>query len=292
MIDAPKEVHYGILKTGEAGKSALSRRDQRNLVQQIKSYKGLHQKMTANKKALCLLKDGWVDAKTDTKESVLAMAATQELLEKEFLMAKNLLRNSLKGQSLTIIMSETFSLTTTVTSGVTNTVTCGGSATGRILASDFSEFSLLAGLFDEFRYENGWVEFVYANSMTINAGLTAGNSMPAIGYDPLTSGAANSTLEVSELQQHRFLDVCINGSTGGFPGTGASTGNKHKFEYFMPPGVMVDGNAGAVSGRQWQSTTAPAIGGYLHFYHVGSVVTAIVTGAGINRLVCQFRSRT
>ncbi len=212
-----------------------------------------------------------------------------DIVCKEFDLARNAMRAGLGDKPIKIRMTAPFVITTTVTSGVTNTIVINGNGTG-VAANDATEFSSLAALFDEVKVYAGAVDFLYKNAVaTAAAGASMVlNNMPTMAFDPADSTAATSSESLMQLSQHESFSPLMGATS---PVMCPANGMKHHFKFHVPPGVSI-GTNNAPAGSQWQPATGPVAVGYLKFYHVGNEITAINTGVGVLYYYSEWRCRT
>jgi len=203
---------------------------------------------------------------------------------------KTLIRAGLGERPIRMKLLMELLITTTVTTGVTNTVSMGGNSNG-LYVSNTSEWASISALFDEVKCMGGSTTFLYKNPVT-GTGISAvvKEDMPVIAYDPAdASGTASGTFNIMELQQHAVLNPIFATFTNTY--NVPSNGIQHKFSWHVPKGTMI---STSVTGDDWIPTAnaTSTCFGQLRFYHIGVVVTAINTGAGVITLDCEFRCRS
>lgn len=254
----------------------------------VRKLHGMHRQI----QNLTKLKSTWLDLKSDAKDTVSALP----LLEKEFSMMRATLRAGLGDRPIKLRLSAAVTITTTVTSGVTNTVSIGGANT-QIDISRFSEFSSCGNLFDEVAVEGFELQLTYNNGTSTAASFN-GDGMPRVGYEVSSSTSATSTSQISELAHNMPLSQVMYASGAIGTSVGATHLPVHHFRFPTPKGAaypsltIANGNPG----DSWVAIESASAGsgpiyGSLQFYHVGSVVTAIVTGIGVLYAHCKFRCR-
>jgi len=223
-------------------------------------------------------KENWVSVgKKDLKETAIE-ETNLTLLKKELGLIRATARTAFGNRPVRFHAPMDFTITTTVTSGVTKTVLMGGSTA--LAASNLTEWTSLAALFDEVKVHGGLVDCIYNNPTPVSAALTT-DSRPIMGFDPADATAAASGSAVSQLAQHKTFPA-IMGSTG--------YGGHYKFRFEVPKGTFSD-PASSFCGDVWQPTSGPVAVGAVKFFHIGGVVTAIVTGGGQLFLDVSFRCR-
>jgi len=251
------------------------------------------------KKAMEIMKAGYFDVKgmkdvkaKDDGADMLQMAKEIELLENELKLATQAIRAGLGDRPIRMRLSKDFVITTTVTSGVTNTVTVTG-GTNAILPSNATEWATCALLFDEYKMFGGHVEFYYANANVGNGAATniTVDNIPVMGYETDGSTAATGSLLLTQLAQHKIFHntTAVNGIGNSF----TSMSSTHRFDFHLPKGTAIGGSDGlnVDPGTEWIVVTNPVAGGYIKFYHVGVQATAVNSGAGVLFYDLEFRCR-
>lgn len=239
--------------------------------------------LTAARKKAALGKSGYFDAK-DVKTDLVALQKEVDQLEKEFALLKNTLRAGLGDRPIRMRLTTSFVITTTVTTGVTNTVVINGSA-NKLDPSLTSEWSTMAALFDEYKCLGGEVVVVYGNTLAaVGSAPVTSNSLPVMAYDPDSSSAAASSLVLTQMSQHKILPNCST--------TGVGDGLNHRFRWHVPRGTTIGAGSGGYPGTEWIVTGVTQGAGYLLFYHVGTGNTAIDNGAGVVYFDLEFRCRS
>jgi len=225
------------------------------------------------------VKEKWVVVDNKDAKALALNDSQLSLLKKELSMLRSSARALFGNRPVRFHSPMSFTLTATVTSGVVNSVSTGGNSS--ILASNLTEFSSFAALFDEVKVHGGFVDFLYANNVV--APLVA-DSRPVISFDPEINTAATSTDALMQLAQHKTFDVAVSSALD-------SSSNHHKFHFVVPQGALADPGA-SFCGDVWQPTSGGLLpNGAIRFYHIGAVVTAIVVGAGQLMLDVSFRCR-
>jgi len=225
----------------------------------------------------------------DEKNDIVA-EQFKELYEaacQEFEVARNALRAGLKDRPIRLRLTQAMHITTTVTTGVTNTVICSAT-NSNLTAARCSEFAGLAAIFDEFKTMGGEVVFNYRNPVSnATAGTLTEDSIPAMGFDIDIGTGATGVLQITQMAQHKLFDAGVGGSS--IIACPASS-IRHNFKWHVPSGTLIGASQ---IGRDWQPTGgSPLPVGDLLFYHVGACITADVTGAGIIYFDTEFRCRT
>jgi len=240
---------------------------------------------------MALFKSGYFDK--DVKENVdmKNLQTTIDNATKEIALIKQVMSTTTGDRPVRFRLSQTMTITTTVTTGVTTNVKLGGTTTGPLSPSLCDEWGSLILLFDEYKCTGGCADFGYFNAVpasTLNA--NAQNSMPVIAFDPEDTTVLTSTQSGSQLNQHMLIATTFSNVDYHPEG---KTGSHHVFRYHVPPGTLSEPSTGTqlLAGTQWIPVVEPAFHGYLKFFHIGQIVSATITGAGINFVFCEFRSR-
>jgi len=214
------------------------------------------------------------------------------MLLKEIKLAAGAVRAGLGDRPVRMKLTCGFVITTTITSGVTNTVTIGG-ISNSLNPSNCTEWNTCAALFEEARCFGGEVEFVYLNPVNSDGKTSLiENNIPTIAYDADDNTAATSSLALTQASQHRTIDVWGVMGTGSFP---ANTMNPmmHRFRWHVPKGVVSPNTSNTSQpGTEWFPIAAVPGMGWLKFYHVGSLATAINSGVGRIYFDLEFRCRS
>jgi hypothetical protein len=213
----------------------------------------------------------------------------------ELAVVKAALRGGLKDKPIKASLRMSFTITTTVTTGVTAATSMGGNANG-IRLDNATEWSSYAALFDEVKCTGGHVDFIYKNPTKFDptgaASAAVSNDLPVIGYDPADRAVPTSSITLTELSQHKIITnaLTIDAKTNVYVPQMAM---QHHFKFHVPPGTMTGDSSDGWVGSQWLAIdSVPSLYiGKIKFYHVGSIITAIDTGAGIIFLNCEFRCR-
>ncbi len=228
------------------------------------------------------LKNGWFGVDSKGNET--------DLFKKEFSLMRQSARAMFGNRPIRFLTPTTFIITTTVTSGVTQTVDVGSAGTGQILPSGMAEWSSLSALFDEVKVHGGVVDFIYDNPVGPTTNSKTVLMRPVIAFDPSDSTVLSSTTAGMEMAQHKTLPIQAASAALG-SNTAVYGGIHHKFAFRVPPQPVVNNN-GAFVGDAWQAVNGtPTAVGAIKFYHVGSVITAINTGAGHILLDVSFRCK-
>jgi len=212
-----------------------------------------------------------------------------DIVCKEWEMARDALRAGLGDRPIRMKITHNFVITTTVTTGVTNTVTCSGGNNG-LNPGLATEWSTLAALFDEYRLFGGHLDFVYKNQIAVNLlQAVTSNSLPVIGFDEDNATSAVSSLGLTQLSQHKILTPMAGGSDEKISPSGPI---HHQFHWHQPKGVVQAPGQTFNPGNGWYDVVAVGAGGDTKFYHVGTEITAVNTGAGIVYFDVEFRCRS
>lgn len=207
----------------------------------------------------------------------------------EFEAARETMRAGLKERPIRMRMATNFKITTTVTTGVTNTVNINGTGSNSLDPSQCTEWSVITALFDEYKCLGGECEFIYNNNVPSSGSLTGSNNIPVIAYDPDNGGSASSSIYLFIHAQHKALNpIGAIGSALYFP----AEGGLHKYKWHTTSGDVFGGTVGALPGKEWILVQGVSPAGSLLFYHVGSVITATDTGVGVILFDFEFRCRT
>lgn len=254
------------------------------------------QAINQKRKAMDIMKAGYFDVKgmKDVKSvdpgDMLQMSKEIELLENELKLANTALKQGLGDRPIRMRISTSFVITTTVTSGVTNTVNINASGNASLDPSKCTEWSALAGLFDEYKCLGGECQFLYHNEVDANVAVVSDN-LPVIGYD-VDQNTPSSALALTQLSQHRVLAPPVYNYGGAAGATAPAGGTKHSFGWHVPRGTALYGSANTLApGTEWVATAGVVAAGYIVFYHLGKFVTAVNTGAGFIYFDLEFRCR-
>ncbi len=241
-------------------------------------------------KQLTLIKNGYFAADSKDSKDTTGLQQQVDNLTKEIQLAVSAVKAGLGDRPIRLRLTAAFALTATVTSGVVNTVTIGGSATGRINpGQDSSEWSAVSSLFDEVKVLGGHITFTYTNSVPTTAATqvnNAGDPLPIIGYD-VDSTSVVGSVAMAQLSQHKAIAPLVTGS-------GAATITSptlHTFKYHIPRGTAVDLANSVIPGTEWQSVQQMDNVGYIKFYHVGVTTTAVTVGNGVHYYDVELRCR-
>jgi len=239
------------------------------------------------------------DVKDEKQKDVIIEQLTElyEAACQEFEVARDMLRAGLKNKPIRMQLTASVAITTTVTTGVTNTIVFNAN-TQAVVQSDGTEWSSVKGLFDETKLTGGRIEFLYINPINANGTTTAvgQNSTPSIGYDPGELSAVSSGVSdiVSMAQHEQFNPAVVNNTGAPAPVLAIpACGVKHSFKFRVPAGTEIpSATQGVVIGNDWQSTEGTLLPvGSIKFYHIGTSITAVNTGAGTIFYHCEFRCR-
>ncbi len=258
-----------------------------------KTFTPIIESKRIQEKKLSLAKSGYFADSKDSKTDIPAMQSLYDSIVRELDMARNAMRAGLKDKPIRMKISAGFVITTTVTSGVTNTVNINASGNASLDPSKCTEWSALAGLFDEYKCLGGECEFLYHNPITAPTTGGAGvavvsDNIPIMGYD-VDQNTPSSSLSITQLSQHKSFSpqTLSNGNL-----TCPSEGTRHKFRWHVPRGTAIYGSANTLApGTEWVATAGVVAAGYIVYYHLGSVNTATNTGAGWIYFDLEFRCR-
>lgn len=228
-------------------------------------------------------KGDWVDVATDVKSS----AGMDELA-----MARSALASVYGSRPVPFRLC--FSLTFTTVGGVLSTG-------GTILISSAPEFASLQALFDEWRPENGHLDFTAQYSAV--PVLTGTNCALAIGFDPMDGTLPTTVREVAELKQHQlYRPVMEIGPTGTVVSTSFRTAGDATMLRFPYTMRGVDAESSTAAGlvevtNGWRATKstggqANLLIGYIKSYAESASPAAGVALAGIFYHNIKLRSRT
>jgi len=218
-----------------------------------------------------------------------------EMVCKEFKMARDTIRSGLGNKPIRINLVSDMYISTLVTTGVTRNIVLGGVG-AQINPTNTSEWNSCAAMFDEVKVIGGRCQFQYNNPSAVPNALVVNQAdgMPGIAYDIGVVNAVN-VKNIAEHAQHKILPNAL--ITSGSVIQQTNTG-MHEFHYKVPPGTGFNPSSGASVanyGSEWVQIDGVTTGqawGCLMFYHIGTVITAINTGYGLNYLHCEFRCRT
>lgn len=247
------------------------------------SWKPIFEQKTAHEKKMALAKSGYFMDTKDNKTDLPSLQSLYDSLLREYQLAREAMRAGLKDRPIKLRLSVGMVLTTTITSGVTNTVDIGGNGNGKLDPTLCTEWSTIAALFDEYKVLGGEAEFLYMNYQTTTTVIS--NNIPIMAYE-VDNGVAASSLALTQSSQHKTFPPLVQAGTVA---TGGSI-PKHTFRWHVPKGTAI-ASATVAPGTEWISVALPLSAGYLQFYHVGAVVTATNTGAGWVYFDFEFRCR-
>jgi len=263
----------------------------------LKTLKPFIDAKSVSDKGLALAKSGYFSNSKDSKVDVPSLQKENDQLIKEIQLAVGAIKAGLKDKPIKMRLSAIFVITTTVTTGVTNTLTIGGSNSA-LNPSYCTEWTTITALFDEYKMLGGQTDFIYGN---INAAPESGapnwtsDCVPIMAYDCDDQTAPTSSILLTQSSQHKTFNPGqkILGAAGAIVGGGQGE-THHKFHFHIPRGdvdPVTNGGILVAPGTQWQSCGTPLTHGFLKFYHLGSVVTAKDTGAGFVYFDLEFRCR-
>jgi 5-methylcytosine-specific restriction endonuclease McrA len=243
------------------------------------------------KKSIALASSVYFADSKDVKTAPLPQLQKElQALENEIKLMASVVKAGLGNRPIRIKLWVPFVITTTVTSGITNTVTLGAAGSAAIQPSFCSEWPSLVSLFDEYRMHGGTLQWLYNNPVSpTSLNANGASSIPAIGYDPTDGTVANAVNTVCQLAQHKMY-ATANDTWAGFHAPA-----KHEFSFRIPSGVMIDEapTGSTAYGSEWIACdAASAIHGWIKHYHQGAVITAVGTGAGQASYDLEFRCRS
>jgi len=253
----------------------------------IKMYKDTQRSHSLALKKNSLVRSSYFSDTKDAKSSVAIADSDKEveLLKANLDMARNAIKSGLKDRPIRIRLVAPFTITTTVTSGVTNTLKINGLASGAIDPSYMTEWGSFAGLFDEYKVLGGEMVFTYANPSRYP--VVSNDQLVTMAYDS-DSGTSASVSSLCEHSQHKSFN---NAQMITGPSMMNAAQTVHRFNFHIPRGTAAGGAASIVPGTQWVVTGGPQPCGYILFYHVGLSIAAEITGAGTCYLDTEFRCR-
>ncbi len=238
-------------------------------------------KVSAITKQLTLARrQDFLSVKADGKDVKVEKSDTTRLLEADLGAIKMAIGARFKHEAVRIRLTVPFTLTSTVTTGVVNTVIS-------IRPSFSGEFSSLAALFEEYKCVGGVVHFMNylrAPYLIGSASATLNGAMLALCFDT-TNAVLTSVSSATEYEQHTTV---LNGAQAGSPLVDIKT--PHQFHFRVPEGIELGGTA--YNASTWVPTTVTAADfGYIKSYSVGTEVVALDSVIGYIRLDCEFRMR-
>lgn len=251
-------------------------------------------KVKEKEKTLALAKNGYFDGQKDVKFDMLSTTKDLDLLKQEVSLAVTAMRAGLGNRPIRMRLSTPFTIATTVTSGVTNTVAIGG-GTNALDPTTMSEWSTMVALFEQYKVLGGEMVFNYVNPTTDGDKTVSlqANSIPIMAFDADDNAAATGVNSLAVCAQHRLLSSISGGFTTGTARTcGFTEMRLHSFRWREPRGVADHGSGGPDAGTQWIVCAGAEPAGYIKFYHVGSVITSTFTGWGICYMDFEFRCRS
>jgi hypothetical protein len=250
----------------------------------IVKLKPLVEKKELVGKTVALAKSGYFADKDTKTVDLKTTQGEYDNLVKEIKLAIGAIRAGLGDRPIRIRLSQTYTLTATVTTGVVNT-------TVSVLPSNATEWSTCAALFEEYKCLGGSVNFMYANytSKPSTGGAVDTNGYPVIGYDADDATAATSSLVLTQLAQHEVLSPMIFCSGVGI--AAPACGLHHKFHFHIPKGTVESGSISIVAGTEWLPVQGVVSAGTVKFYHVGTEVTAVNVTCGVLYYDLEFRCR-
>lgn len=243
-------------------------------------------------KRLSLAKSGYFSDSKDVKADIPGMQKELDQLIKELQLAVGAIRAGLGNKPIRMRLSAEVTITTTVTSGVTNSIDLAQTGSNQLNPTRCGEWATCAALFEEYKCLGGHFDIIYTNSVHAQAALTnASNSLPVIAYDADDGTAATSSMLLTQAAQHKVLNPVLYHSTSNTVAV-PDCGAKHHFKWRVPRGSVVENASGVADpGTNWIPVADVVAAGYVKFYHVGSITTAIFTGTGVCYFDLEFRCR-
>jgi len=263
-------------RSKSTGNTVRSHRDM------INRFSPVVQRLNSLKKTAALSKANYFDK--DTKFDAGKLADDMAQTQREFDLLRATMRSGLGDRPIRMRLSTPFTITTTVTTGVTKAVSVNGSGLGTLDPVQCTEWATMLALFDEYKVHGGECVFNYINAQQAVGTAIDSNSIPVIGYDGGAAGAsATSSIALTQLSEHKVLNVWNNGS---------SVPVLHRFGWHTPHGtVEAASGSNGLPTDAWMLTDNPSNCGTIQFYHVGQLITAIASGAGIIYFDFEFRCR-
>jgi hypothetical protein len=236
-------------------------------------------------KTVALAKSGYFSDKDSKTVDLKTTQGEYDNLLKEIQLAIGAIKAGLGDRPIRLKLSQSFTLTATVTTGVVTTWAIGG-GNNRFTPGDASEWSSVAALFDEVKVHGGHLTCLYMNYVT--GAPVSPNWIPTIGYDLDSSTAASSVEQICQLAQHEQWSVPV---AYGSPATAVQQTNHH-FRWHTPTADVISVDN---PGRGWVAvpdvTGFTQVFGYMKFYHVGTIATAVAVGTGIMYYEIEVRCR-
>jgi hypothetical protein len=250
---------------------------------------------------------GWslIPASADVKQpsvSADVLKMFQEAYDNELKMARGAIQSAYGTKAVKFKLptgDATITGSAVITTGLVTTVVS-------VLASDATEFSTLALLFDEYRIRRGsYHYFIAMPTQPINTASAVGSSvladcMFAIAFDPADATALTTLNSAMQMAQHqvrgpRFQEANTGGGTLYVGAFGNQENTPFVFTWHYPDVAEITGSGGVVAPGYWkacQGNVSTFIEGSLKFhYRSGSAVAqSAVFGVGVYEL--EFRSRT
>jgi hypothetical protein len=185
------------------------------------------------------------------------VAALQQLYDSELKFARGAIGQMFGMKPIPFNLPTPANFVSTVTTGVV-------SATFPMDASQATEWSSLAALFDEYKFVGGVYHF-WVNSPTLISTMgTSGNigadSVLFLGFDPSDNTAASSTGNIAMLEQHkgyypRPIATSASPTANTYAGVfNCVNGKPLVFEWKVGCAAEFTGNGGAVGPGQWKAT--------------------------------------
>jgi hypothetical protein len=235
------------------------------------------------------VKEDYVDVKQDVKTGTAkALVKTPPLPspDQDALLLKSASRSMFGNKVFDITLNLPFTGSNTITTGVFALVRA-------VSVASSAEFNSCAALFEEYKIESGWVEFLYTGPATTGGTVTSDPSggYLQVAYDPLNATVApTSGLGlVSHEQRKAFVppQLVITGAVT--PQPVYDQGKMSRFDFRVPPGVLLNSS---LSGQgSWVSVAAPVPFGGIEFYHLTNNAGAAVVMIGTIFMRTKFRNR-
>lgn len=247
----------------------------------------------AVKRSIALSKESYMSGK-DTKFDLKSAETSLDLLKQELALALGAIRAGLGDKPVRMRLTAPMTITTTVTTGVTNTVNIASSSNW-LIPSACTEWATCAALFEEYKCLGGHVDLNYSNQNAYGGTIGSINTsqsdtMPMIAYDADDGTAATSSIQLTQAAQHKWLPVWVNGPNGSV----TSSPSSHHFKWHVPRGTVSGGSQSlnGEPGTEWVTVAGVVNAGYLKFFHIGTIISATITGAGIVYFDLEFRCRS
>jgi len=191
-----------------------------------------------------------------------------QLIQTQITALKGEAESVMKGNNNYLVeLSTNFLWASTVTTGVVNTV-------NSIQATNFGDFSALAGLFEEYKIVSGAIRFVPgvfgASASTTPA--NTGNMMLAMEYSTNNTALTSVALAIDDGMSKLYAVPTIDAA--GRALVAPKQGEPYHFSFHIPEGITLTG-AGPLSSSAYILTSdSTSTWGYLKSYMVAATATA------------------